>query len=113
MVSSSAVVKVKPRGRFVSNEKLTAVCVFSRVSHRKYAWFIVLKVRVKLIREKVTGVSSAISFWAAALNHEVFYYSVKCQSVIVWITLLIDRFLCIDFIIKFHSFSQANEVRNN
>ena len=64
------------------DEELRAAGIGSGIGHRQDAWAIMLQVRMKFIREIVTGAATAGSGGVAALNHEAVDYPVENDAII-------------------------------
>lgn len=85
------VVSVEPRSGYRGEEELGAACVFASVSHREDAWLVVLQTKRRCFAWDLPAWSTSarssghwvFGMWAAALNHEVFNYTVEVKAVVV------------------------------
>src|SRR5215467_2296330 len=74
---------VEMRRRREGDEKLPAVGVRPTVRHRENARARMTQLRVKLVRERVTGAPNPLTQRIASLDHEAVDYPVKNRPVVV------------------------------
>ena len=80
--TKDGVFPVEELGCSMRNEKLAAICIWSRIGHGEFSGAIVAAMREALVFKLITRVASPRTFGASTLNHEVFDHSVKDQAVI-------------------------------